>query len=243
MISFFGDNTRNKIFAVESNNTLTKEEVDKLTWVFGEKSIINCNEVNYTFLGPRAAMITPWSTNAVEICQNMGINSLVRIEEFNKVDSDYSDFDYMVYERFEKLDQNIFSIEVEPEKILTIENIEKYNLQEGLSLNSEEIAYLNSISKKIERKLTDSEVFGFSQVNSEHCRHKIFNGKFIIDGKEKVVVALTRLPHTLAGHLGGGHCSVKPVVVGPVNRVFGPTNKTPTPQPSRSGNHRLPKCR
>ncbi len=185
MISFFGDNTRNKIFAVESNNTLTKEEVDKLTWVFGEKSIINCNEVNYTFLGPRAAMITPWSTNAVEICQNMGINSLVRIEEFNKVDSDYSDFDYMVYERFEKLDQNIFSIEVEPEKILTIENIEKYNLQEGLSLNSEEIAYLNSISKKIGRKLTDSEVFGFSQVNSEHCRHKIFNGKFIIDGKEK----------------------------------------------------------
>ena len=185
MISFFGDNTRNKIFAVESNKTLTKEEVDKLTWVFGEKSIINCNEVNYTFLGPRAAMITPWSTNAVEICQNMGINSLVRIEEFNKVDPDYSDFDYMVYERFEKLDQNIFSIEVEPEKILTIENIEKYNLQEGLSLNSEEIAYLNSISKKIERKLTDSEVFGFSQVNSEHCRHKIFNGKFIIDGKEK----------------------------------------------------------
>ena len=185
MISFFGDNTRNKIFAVESNNTLTKEEVDKLTWVFGEKSIINFNEVNYTFLGPRAAMITPWSTNAVEICQNMGINSLVRIEEFNKVDFDYSDFDYMVYERFEKLDQNIFSIEVEPEKILTIENIEKYNLQEGLSLNSEEIAYLNSISKKIERKLTDSEVFGFSQVNSEHCRHKIFNGKFIIDGKEK----------------------------------------------------------
>ena len=185
MISFFGDNTRNKIFAVESNKTLTKEEVDKLTWVFGEKSIINCNEVNYTFLGPRAAMITPWSTNAVEICQNMGVNSLVRIEEFNKVDFDYSDFDYMVYERFEKLDQNIFSIEVEPEKILTIENIEKYNLQEGLSLNSEEIAYLNSISKKIGRKLTDSEVFGFSQVNSEHCRHKIFNGKFIIDGKEK----------------------------------------------------------
>ena len=40
MISFFGDNTRNKIFAVESNKTLTKEEVDKLTWVFGEKSII-----------------------------------------------------------------------------------------------------------------------------------------------------------------------------------------------------------
>jgi len=185
MINFFGDNTRNKIFAVQSNKTLTKEEVDKLTWVFGEKPIINSTEINYTFLGPRAAMITPWSTNAVEICQNMGVNSLIRIEEFNKVDFGYSDFDYMVYEKFEKLNQNIFNVEIEPEKILTIENIENYNLQEGLSLNSEEIIYLNNISKKIGRKLTDSEVFGFSQVNSEHCRHKIFNGKFIIDGQEK----------------------------------------------------------
>ena len=185
MIIFFGDKTRNKIFAVQSNKTLTKEEVDKLTWVFGEKPIINSTEINYTFLGPRAAMITPWSTNAVEICQNMGVNSLVRIEEFNKVDFGYSDFDYMVYEKFEKLNQNIFNVEIEPEKILTIENIENYNLQEGLSLNSEEIIYLNNISKKIGRKLTDSEVFGFSQVNSEHCRHKIFNGKFIIDGQEK----------------------------------------------------------
>ena len=41
------------------------------------------------------------------------------------------------------------------------------------------------LAKELGRKLTDSEVFGFSQVNSEHCRHKIFNGTFIIDGKEK----------------------------------------------------------
>ena len=49
----------------------------------------------------------------------------------------------------------------------------------------EEIEYLENLSKKLERPLTDSEVFGFSQVNSEHCRHKIFNGAFVIDGKEK----------------------------------------------------------
>ena len=54
-----------------------------------------------------------------------------------------------------------------------------------MSLSEDEIKYLYNISKKINRKLTDSEIFGFSQVNSEHCRHKIFNGKFIIDGKEK----------------------------------------------------------
>ena len=185
MIIFFGDNTRNKIFAVQSNKVLTAQDTDKLIWVFGEKSIINSKKINHTYLGPRAAMITPWSTNAVEICQNMGVNSLIRIEEFNKVDLEFSDFDYMVYEKFEKLHQDIFSVEIKPKKILAIEDIEKYNLQEGLSLNSEEIVYLNNISKKIGRKLTDSEVFGFSQVNSEHCRHKIFNGKFIIDGEEK----------------------------------------------------------
>ena len=185
MIIFFGDNTRNKIFAVQSNKVLTEQDIDKLIWVFGEKPIINSKEINHTYLGPRAAMITPWSTNAVEICQNMGVNSLIRIEEFNKVDLDFSDFDYMVNEKFEKLHQDIFSVVIKPEKILAIEDIEKYNLQEGLSLNSEEIVYLNNISKKIGRKLTDSEVFGFSQVNSEHCRHKIFNGKFIIDGEEK----------------------------------------------------------
>ncbi|MDC1492330.1 phosphoribosylformylglycinamidine synthase [Flavobacteriaceae bacterium] len=185
MINFFGDNTRNKIFAVQSNKVLTEQDINKLTWVFGENPIINDKEVKSTYLGPRAAMITPWSTNAVEICQNMGVNSLTRIEEFDKIDKDFSDFDYMVYEKYQQLNQNIFNIEIEPEKILTIYDIEKYNTQEGLALNSEEITYLNDISKKIGRKLTDSEVFGFSQVNSEHCRHKIFNGKFIINGQEK----------------------------------------------------------
>src|SRR5690606_18319640 len=63
-------------------------------------------------------------------------------------------------------------------------NISEYNQKEGLALNAEEVEYLENLSKKLGRKLTDSEVFGFSQVNSEHCRHKIFNGTFEIDGKE-----------------------------------------------------------
>ena len=54
-----------------------------------------------------------------------------------------------------------------------------------MSLSNSEINYLNSISVKLKRPLTDSEVFGFSQVNSEHCRHKIFNGEFIIDKIKK----------------------------------------------------------
>ena len=54
-------------------------------------------------------------------------------------------------------------------------------------MSDEEVDYLNSLAEKLGRKLTDSEVFGFSQVNSEHCRHKIFNGVFVIDGQEQPV--------------------------------------------------------
>jgi len=95
------------------------------------------------------------------------------------------DFDPMLQSEYFGLDRNIFTTDRQPEPIIFIENIKEYNQRQGLALNAEEIEYLENLSKKLCRPLTDSEVFGFSQVNSEHCRHKIFNGKFIIDGKEK----------------------------------------------------------
>ncbi|MGG7036198.1 MAG: phosphoribosylformylglycinamidine synthase, partial [Flavobacterium sp.] len=137
------------------------------------------------FVGPRAAMVTPWSTNAVEITQNMGISGIIRIEEFEKVSSDFTDFDPMLSQKYTELNQDIFTINIQPEPILEIEDITAYNQQEGLALSDEEVEYLENLSKKLNRKLTDSEVFGFSQVNSEHCRHKIFNGTFVIDGVEQ----------------------------------------------------------
>ena len=130
-------------------------------------------------------MITPWSTNAVEITQNMGIEGIIRIEEFQKVAADFKDFDPMLSQKYSELNQDVFTININPEPILYIDNIGEYNKQEGLALSDEEVIYLENLSEKLNRKLTDSEVFGFSQVNSEHCRHKIFNGTFVIDGVEK----------------------------------------------------------
>ena len=130
-------------------------------------------------------MITPWSTNAVEITQNMGIKDIIRIEEFRTVAEDFTDFDPMISEKFNGLHQESFTIDIQPEAIIDIEDIATFNKLEGLSLSEEEVAYLESVATKIGRKLTDSEVFGFSQVNSEHCRHKIFNGTFVIDGEEQ----------------------------------------------------------
>ena len=184
MIHFFGVVTT-KVFAVQTLQELSQEDTNKLSWLFGNQPKINMASLDAFFVGPRAAMITPWSTNATEITQNMGIQGILRIEEFTAVQSNFKEFDPMLTQKFNGLTQDIFQINVVPESILEIADIEAYNVQEGLALNSEEVEYLNQLSKKIGRKLTDSEVFGFSQVNSEHCRHKIFNGTFKIDGKEK----------------------------------------------------------
>jgi len=184
MIHFFG-NVNSKIFAVQTAEELSIETISKLTWLFGNQPKIEQASLDAFFVGPRAAMITPWSTNAVEITQNMGISDIIRIEEFTSVTENFKDFDPMISEMFSSLNQDTFSIDIQPEAILNIDDISAYNQQEGLSLSDEEVDYLESVSKKISRPLTDSEVFGFSQVNSEHCRHKIFNGTFVIDGEEK----------------------------------------------------------
>ncbi|MFC4815786.1 phosphoribosylformylglycinamidine synthase [Flavobacterium sp. GCM10023249] len=184
MIHFFGNST-NTVFAVQTQNGLSTEDISKLNWLFGNAHKIEKSVLTDFFVGPRAAMITPWSTNAVEITQNMGISGIIRIEEFEKVAADFTNFDPMISQKYSELNQDIYVINIQPEPILDIDDIAAYNKQEGLALSDEEVDYLNSLANKLGRKLTDSEVFAFSQANSEHCRHKIFNGTFVIDGEEK----------------------------------------------------------
>ncbi|CAM3692606.1 phosphoribosylformylglycineamide synthase (FGAM synthase) [Flavobacterium saliperosum S13] len=184
MIHFFGNQT-NTVFAVQSQNELSTEDITKLNWLFGNAHKIEKSVLADFFVGPRAAMVTPWSTNAVEITQNMGISGIIRIEEFEKVATDFSDFDPMLSQKYTELNQEIYTINIQPEPILDIDDIDAYNKSEGLALSPEEVDYLNNLSAKLGRKLTDSEIFAFSQANSEHCRHKIFNGTFVIDGVEK----------------------------------------------------------
>ena len=189
MIHFFGNESAT-VFAVQSQNIssadeMSAETISKLNWLFADANKLEKSVLTDFFIGPRAAMITPWSTNAVEITQNMGIESIIRIEEFQKVTAEFTDFDPMLSQKYSELSQDIFTINIKPESILEIDNIGEYNKQEGLALSDEEVQYLENLSKKLNRKLTDSEVFGFSQVNSEHCRHKIFNGTFVIDGIEQ----------------------------------------------------------
>ncbi len=184
MILFF-KTLQDTIIALNSVHSLHQEDIQKLTWLFGDAEKLGDEVLTGWFVGPRKEMLTPWSTNAVEITQNMGIQGIQRIEEYIQVADQSAGYDPMLKALYHNLDQKIFTIEKRPDPILEIGDIAVYNEQEGLALSPDEIGYLNSVSEKLGRKLTDGEVFGFSQVNSEHCRHKIFNGTFIIDGVEQ----------------------------------------------------------
>ncbi|GHT51023.1 phosphoribosylformylglycinamidine synthase [Bacteroidia bacterium] len=190
MILFF-KSLNNIILALDAVKKISAEDLQKLLWLFGDAELLKDNHVNGFLIGPRAEMITPWSTNAVEITQIMGIEGIARIEEFqiaapsNSPSGGEIEHDPMLQRIYNGIDQQIFTIDKKPDAIINITDIEAYNEQEGLALSPDEVDYLNGVSRKIGRPLTDSEVFGFSQVNSEHCRHKIFGGTFKIDGKEK----------------------------------------------------------
>lgn len=184
MILFFRRNPELH-YAVGHAQPFSKNDIDKLIWLFGGAQPLEETTLAGQFVGPRKEMITPWSTNAVEITQTMGISGIERIEEFVKVESGMIQYDRMLRQQYTQPDQDVFTINHQPEPIREIDDIAAYSEKEGLALSKEEIDYLNDVSSTLGRKLTDSEVFGFSQVNSEHCRHKIFNGTFIIDGEQK----------------------------------------------------------
>ena len=192
MIRFF-QTPQKTVIATEVDHALSEQEIKELNWLYGEATLLDAEQLNGYFVGPRREMVTPWSTNAVEITQNMGLKGISRIEEYfpvdcgkltadNQVPEDA--YDPMLQRAYHGLNQDIFTINIKPEPIKYVDNLEEYNEQEGLALSPEEIEYLHGLEKQNGRPLTDSEIFGFAQINSEHCRHKIFGGTFIIDGKE-----------------------------------------------------------
>ncbi|AZQ62094.1 phosphoribosylformylglycinamidine synthase [Flammeovirga pectinis] len=228
MVLFFRGNTNN-VFAVYAEQALPKENLEKLSWLFGNATLCEENSLDGWFTGPRKEMLTPWSTNAVEITQNMGIEGLIRIEEFLHVESEKSaDFDPMLQALYEGLDSSIYTIDVEPEPIRHIEDIKSYNKEEGLALSDDEVSYLQEVSGKLKRPLTDSEVYGFAQVNSEHCRHKIFNGIFVIDGEEKPTSLFQLIKKTskeAPDNIVSAYSDNVAFIKGPVSEQFAPVTQ------------------
>ena len=226
MILFFRT-PQTSVIAVQSDHTPDKQEEEKLSWLFGNATAESEENLTGWFVGPRREMITPWSTNAVEITQNMGISGIERIEEYFPVKDDSAEHDEMLQRMYHGMDQKVFTTDRKPEPIEHIENLEAYNEKEGLALSKEEMDYLKQVEKDCGRPLTDSEVFGFAQINSEHCRHKIFGGTFVIDGEEKPSSLFQLIKSTTKAHPNRIISAYKDNVAfakGPVIEQFAPAD-------------------
>ncbi len=228
MITFF-KTPQGSVIATEADHELTSEEISRLSWLYGGATEAGTDSLDGHFVGPRREMVTPWSTNAVEITQNMGLTGIVRIEEFFPVASADASHDPMLQRLYDGLGQDVFSTDRKPEPVRHIDNLEEYNEREGLALSPEEIDYLHKVEAENGRPLTDSEVFGFAQINSEHCRHKIFGGTFIIDGEEKPSSLFNLIKRTTRENPGRILSAYKDNVAfaqGPVVEQFAPADQT-----------------
>lgn len=228
MILFF-KTPQETIIATEMDHQPSQDETNKLCWLFGGAECIDTQQLDGIYVGPRREMVTPWSTNAVEITENMNLSGITRIEEYFPVSSKEATHDPMLQRMYEGLDQRLFTVNREPEPIRHVENLEQYNEEEGLALSPEEMAYLHTIEKQNGRPLTDSEIFGFAQINSEHCRHKIFSGTFIIDGEEKESSLFAMIKRTTQENPGKILSAYKDNVAfaqGPVIEQFAPADQS-----------------
>ena len=159
---------------------------------------------SFSFIvGPRSGTISPWSSKTEDIIKNVGILNINRVEKFNSFTiSDFSidnNLDLSMF--YDRMTQSIYSnheeclafLKTDPQRAVNIidilssgiEALENANKSFGFALSDEEITYLYDFYSKIARNPTDAELMMFAQANSEHCRHKIFNAKWSVDGISK----------------------------------------------------------
>ena len=104
MILFFRTPT-NSVIATACNNELNAEDIKKLCWLYDNATVEKEDNLKGYFIGPRREMITPWSTNAVEITQNMGLTGIRRIEEYFPVKDENAEYDPMLQRMYHGLNQ------------------------------------------------------------------------------------------------------------------------------------------
>ncbi|CAA6678378.1 Phosphoribosylformylglycinamidine synthase, synthetase subunit (EC / Phosphoribosylformylglycinamidine synthase, glutamine amidotransferase subunit (EC [Lentimonas sp. CC19] len=173
------------------------------------------------FVTPRKGTISPWSTKATDIFHNCSIEGIARVERgihFRLVGADglVLTMDNLglallaLHDRMTEAvynDVSDFFAHFEPSELRTVplmaegpESFRKANIDWGLAMSPPEIDYLVAAYQKMERDPTDAELVMFSQVNSEHCRHKIFNADWIVDGdkSELSLFSMIRNTHKLA---------------------------------------------
>ena len=174
---------------------------------------------------PRLGTISPWASKATDIANNCGLDVILRIERGTLYNVDFagSTPEAEVLTRVagvlhDRMTESVVDADVKAEKIflelpgkpmVTVDLLKNgrqaladANLTMGLAMSEDEIDYLTDAFTKANRNPTDVELMMFAQANSEHCRHKIFNAKWTIDGKdeEKTLFGMIRETHKAHPH-------------------------------------------
>ena len=188
----------NEIYLIQSVSETSNQE--------GLKDILSAeeNDIEFSFyVGPRLGTISPWSSKTEDIIKNVGFNDVLRVEKLNgfiiENDLDLNTLDLsMFYDRMTQsiyFNQNDFKDLFKSDSSRTLNHIdiikkgkselEQANKSFGFAMSDQEIDYLYDFYSNENRNPTDAELMMFAQANSEHCRHKIFNAKWNINGAKK----------------------------------------------------------
>lgn len=200
------------IYFIHSSNKLNKNEIKQLNIILGlseqeNETQNNHNNASLILTTPRPGTISPWSSKATDILHNCGMDNILRIEKgISWTVADISEISQtntnlikpLLHDRMTETVMKDFnqavvlfqSSNAAPLKIIELlasgkESLELANAEMGLALSASEIDYLLDSYKDIGRNPTDVELMMFTQANSEHCRHKIFNSGWTIDGEKK----------------------------------------------------------
>jgi phosphoribosylformylglycinamidine synthase len=227
-------------------NALCEEEKQVLAnlLTYGPASTQASIEGRSFFVMPRAGTISPWSSKATDIAHQCGLTQIKRIERgieyrlnVSEIDADFASaflFDRMVEQVFGSLDacEALFeSHQAKPLQQVFIDKggrqaLQTANEELGLALSDDEIDYLFDAYIDLQRNPTDVELMMFAQANSEHCRHKIFNADWTIDGVEQSISLFKMIKNTYARHSEGilsAYHDNSAVIAGFSGRKFAPS--------------------
>ncbi|MDP4644438.1 MAG: phosphoribosylformylglycinamidine synthase [Opitutales bacterium] len=210
-----------EVYFIESSGILSDETTERAFALLAAEH--HFNREGGFFVTPRKGTISPWSTKATDIFHNCSIEGIARVERgihFRLIDANglvltidnlglalLTLHDRMTEAVYATVDVADFFAHFEPSPLRTVplmaegpDAFKRANIDWGLAMSGPEIDYLVAAYQKMERDPTDAELVMFSQVNSEHCRHKIFNADWIVDGEksELSLFSMIRNTHKLA---------------------------------------------
>jgi phosphoribosylformylglycinamidine synthase len=190
---------------VDTVNALSKTNNEQLTSLLTYDTPYVADRQGELFLvTPRPGTISPWSSKATDIAHNAGLASIKRIERGTayyvqaKKKLPREKIGILLHDRMTEavLDSisaaSVLFEQAQPRSLQTVDVLQggrttllKANIDWGLAINEDEVDYLVEAYTKLGRNPTDVELMMFGVVNSEHCRHKIFNADWLVDGKKQ----------------------------------------------------------